>query len=180
MTGLASLARMIDNFSEMVGKYVSWLALAMVIIQFAVVLARYVYGVGSIAVQESIIYCHALLFLLGAAYTLLHGGHVRVDIFYAGASNKSKAIIDLLGSIVFLIPVCLAILFLSWNYVGSSWAILEVSRESSGIPFIYGLKTIILVFCVMMIMQGFSTILHSILFLTGHEKHADEEILEGI
>ncbi|GLQ06442.1 TRAP transporter small permease subunit [Sneathiella chinensis] len=180
MTGLASIARRIDGFSDFVGKYVSWLALVMVLVQFAVVLARYVFGIGSIAVQETIIYSHALLFMLGSAYTLLHGGHVRVDIFYADTTPKTKAIIDALGTLFFLIPVCLVILLLSWSYVAKSWEILEISRETSGIPFVYGLKTVIVIFCGMMILQGISTILHSILILTGHEKPHEEEKLEVI
>jgi len=180
LNGLASVARTIDRMSEFVGRNVAWLALVMVLIQFAVVLARYVFGVGSIAVQESIIYSHALLFLLGSSFTLLHGGHVRVDIFYADATPRSKAVIDLLGSVFLLIPVCIAIFILSWNYVSSSWEILEVSRESSGIEYVYALKTVILLFCGMMILQGCSTILHSILFLTGNEAAPQEEKHEVI
>lgn len=180
MTGLASVARMIDSMSEFVGRNVAWLALAMVLIQFAVVLARYVFGVGSIAVQEAIIYSHAVLFLLGSSFTLLHGGHVRVDIFYADASPRSKAVIDLFGSLFLLIPVCVAIFLLSWTYVSDSWEILEVSRESSGIEYVYLLKTVILIFCGMMILQGISTIFHSILFLTGNEAAPQTEKLEVI
>ncbi|PHQ71702.1 MAG: C4-dicarboxylate ABC transporter permease [Sneathiella sp.] len=141
----------------------------MVLIQFVIVLGRYVFGAGSIALQESIIYSHALLFLLGSAYTLLHGGHVRIDIFYARASGKLQALIDLLGCVFLLIPVCIAIFALSWAYVSGSWQILEGSSENTGLPYIYGLKTMILVFCGMMILQGISKILHSILRLTGNE-----------
>ncbi len=139
----------------------------MVLLQFVIVVGRYVFGLGSIPLQESIIYSHAFLFLLGAAYTLLRDGHVRVDIFYARAGHRLRAIIDLVGSLFLLIPVCLGILLLSWSYVAGSWAISESSWESSGLPFLYGLKTVILVFCGMMILQGVSIALKSILALTG-------------
>jgi TRAP-type mannitol/chloroaromatic compound transport system permease small subunit len=109
----------------------------------------------------------------------LHNGHVRVDIFYASATPRTKAIVDLVGSLCLLIPVMTAIMVLSWEYVANSWAILEVSRENSGIHFVYGLKTIILIFCGMMILQGISTICHSILFLNGREnRFQDDEMPE--
>ncbi len=145
----------------------SWLALLMVLVQFAIVVGRYVFGLGSIPLQESVIYSHAFLFLLGAAYTLHRGGHVRIDIFYAKASPKIKAVIDLMGSLFLLIPVCIAIFLLSWSYVWGAWAISESSWESSGLPFLYVLKTVILVFCTMMILQGISIVLKSILTLSG-------------
>lgn len=167
MTLLLSVSRFIDQFSLSVGKYVSWLALVMVLVQFAVVLGRYVFGLGSVPVQESIIYSHAFLFLLGAAYTLQRDGHVRVDIFYAKVGVKLRAAIDLFGSLFLLIPVCIGIFLLSWAYVTGSWSISETSWESSGLPFLYGLKTAILVFCAMMILQGISIAIKSALVLTG-------------
>jgi TRAP-type mannitol/chloroaromatic compound transport system permease small subunit len=167
LTLLLSASNAIDRFSLVVGKYVSWLALLMVLVQFAIVVGRYVFGLGSIPLQESVIYSHAFLFLLGAAYTLHRGGHVRIDIFYAKASPKLKAIIDLMGSLFLLIPVCIAIFLLSWSYVWGAWAISESSWESSGLPFLYALKTIILVFCAMMFLQGISIVLKSLLTLSG-------------
>ena len=167
------LAGVIDALNERIGRAVSWLALLIVLIQFAVVVGRYVFGVGSIWVQELIIYLFGFLFMLAAAYTLRHDGHVRVDIFYREAPPRRKAIVNLVGSIVFLIPICLLILWAAWPYVMQSWAILERSQESSGIPARYLQKTAILVFAVLMALQGLSVAIHSILAIRGDERELD-------
>jgi len=164
---LIALARLLDSISAAVGKYACWLALVMVLIQFALVLARYVFGVGAAAMQESVVYSFAFLFMMGAADTLRRGGHVRIDIFYDKLSGKGKATIDLLGSLFLLIPVCLVILVISWPYVAGSWMIAEGSRESSGIPFLFLLKSLLLVFPIAMILQGLSTIIKSVILLRG-------------
>ncbi len=169
MNAIASLARVIDGFNERVGGTVAWAALAMVLVQFTVVLLRYVYGVGSIFMQESIVYLHGILFMLGAGYTLLHGGHVRVDIFYAGANPRTKAWVDLIGVIVFLVPVCMVIFLFSYPYVQASWSVFEGSKETSGIQAVFLLKTVILVFVILLLLQGLSLALHSLLVLTGHD-----------
>lgn len=176
MNNLASIAQSLDTFSKFVGRYVSWLALFMVLAQFSIVLGRYIFGLGSIAFQETVIYSHGLLFMLGAAYTLQKGGHVRVDIFYAKAAPKHQALIDLLGSLFLLIPVSIIILLASWTYVSGSWHILEGSVESSGLPYVYLLKSVIVVFCGMMILQGISMILHAILVLRGEEAMSSNEM----
>lgn len=157
MTRLTRLAGILDSLSATIGKYVSWLALFMVLAQFTLVLARYVFGIGLIALQESVIYSFALLFMLGAADTLRRGGHVRIDIFYGKLGEKGRAVIDLLGSLFLLIPVCLVILIISWAYVAGSWTIMEGSRESSGLPVLFLLKSLLLVFPVLMILQGIAT-----------------------
>src|SRR3954464_9757656 len=104
------LAALVDRLNTAIGRAASWCALAIVLIGFAVVLLRYVLGLGSIWLQESILYAHAALFLLAAAWTLKEGGHVRVDVFYADASPRAKAWIDLIGALLLLLPFCLAIL----------------------------------------------------------------------
>ena len=106
MRALAAAARAIDAVNETVGRAAAWLALAMVLLEFVVVVMRYVFGVGFIAMQEGVIYLHAGLFLVGAGYTLLHGGHVRVDIFYRDAPPARRAVVDLAGVVLFLLPVC--------------------------------------------------------------------------
>lgn len=148
------LADTIDRLNSTIGRAAAWLCLAVVAIQFAVVVLRYVFGIGSIWLQESILYSHAALFLLCAAWTLKQGGHVRVDIFYSTASPRAKARIDLTGALLLLIPFAGAILYFSWPYVARSWAILEGSREASGLPFVFLLKTLIPVFAAMLILQG--------------------------
>src|SRR5882672_12943639 len=150
------LAAHIDRMNEAVGRAVSWCALAIVLIGFAVVLLRYVLGAGSIWLQESILYAHAALFLLAAAWTLKEGGHVRVDVLYASASPRVKAWIDLIGALLLLLPFCIAVMWFSWPYVIRSWAIFERSRETSGLPLVFVLKTLIPLFALLLALQGIS------------------------
>src|SRR3989440_8257996 len=131
--GITRLADRIDRLNTAVGRAASWCALFIVLIGFAVVLMRYVLGLGSIWLQEAILYAHAALFLLAAAWTLKEGGHVRVDVFYANASSRTKAWVDLLGALLLLLPLALAIIWFARPYVERSWAILERSRETSGL-----------------------------------------------
>jgi TRAP-type mannitol/chloroaromatic compound transport system permease small subunit len=148
------VAAVIDRFNTAIGRAASWCALAIVLIGFAVVLMRYALGIGSIWLQESILYAHAALFLLAAAWTLKEGGHVRVDVFYAGASPRTKALVDLAGTLLLLLPFCVAVIWFSLPYVGRSWAILERSRETSGLPLVFLLKTLIPLFAVLLALQG--------------------------
>jgi len=156
------LATVIDNTNRFVGKLLAWLVLLMVVVQFAVVVARYVFGVGSLYAQESVVYMHAFLFMLAAAYTLSEDGHVRVDIFYRSASPRYKAWVNLLGAAVLLIPVSIVIVTGSWPYVANSWRILEGSMEVSGIPGVFLLKTAIPVFGIMIGAQGLVMALRSL------------------
>jgi TRAP-type mannitol/chloroaromatic compound transport system permease small subunit len=168
---LATLCRAIDRLNEHVGRTVAWLAVVMVLVQFAIVVARYVFAIGSIPVQESIWYMHGILFMVGAGYTLLYDGHVRVDIFYGVATPRRKAIIDLMGVLFLLLPVCVAILLLSWSYVLNAWRVLEGSTEMSGLPLIFAFKTVIWVFAVLLALQGIALAGKAVLYLTGHAPH---------
>lgn len=151
---LTSLTKSIERFTTAVGRAASWCALAIVLVGFAVVLMRYVLGLGSIWLQETIIYAHAALFLLAAAWTLKEGGHVRVDIFYSTASPRSKALVDLCGALLLLLPFAIALFVFSLPYVARSWAILERSRETSGLPLVFVLKTLIPAFAALLALQG--------------------------
>jgi len=162
-----TLADRIDRLNTAIGRAASWCALAIVLIGFAVVLLRYVLGLGSIWLQESILYAHAALFLLAAAWTLREGGHVRVDVFYADASPRTKAWVDLLGALFLLLPFCVAIVWFSLPYVERSWAILERSRESSGLPLVFLLKTLISIFALLLALQGLAQIVRAITVLRG-------------
>lgn len=172
---MKALAALLDGVNRIVGTAVAWFVLAMVLVQFAVVLARYVFGVGSLWAQESIVYMHGFLFMLAAAYTLSQDGHVRVDIFYRGASIRQRTVVDVLGALFLLIPVSIVIVWASWGYVANSWRILEGSRESSGIPGVFLLKTAIPVFGVMMAAQGLVMVLRGLLVLTGRAPAAPPE-----
>jgi TRAP-type mannitol/chloroaromatic compound transport system permease small subunit len=151
---MTSLANRIDRLTTGIGRTVAWLALVVVLLQFALVVARYVFGLGSIWLTEAVIYGHATLFMLAAAWTLRAGGHVRVDVFYADASPRVRAIVDLLGALLLLLPFACVLIWLSLPYAARSWAILERSQESSGLPLVYLLKTLIPVFALLMALQG--------------------------
>jgi len=162
---LVNGVKLIDRLTTTAGRVASWCALAIVLVGFAVVLMRYVLGLGSIWLQESILYAHAALFLLAAAWTLNEGGHVRVDVFYASASPRSKALVDLWGALLLLLPFALAVLIFSLPYVARSWAILERSRETSGLPLVFLLKSLIPVFAVLMILQGIAQAIRAVVTL---------------
>jgi TRAP-type mannitol/chloroaromatic compound transport system permease small subunit len=174
MNALARLAAAIDATNERIGRAVSWLALFMVLAQFIVVVMRYVFGIGSVWAQESIVYMHGTLFMLAAGYTLLHNAHVRVDVFYRTASPARKAWTDLIGTLVLLWPVCYLIFSVAFPYVEASWSYREGSRETSGIQGVYLLKSVILVFVVLLALQGLSTVIHALRILAGVEKPVEE------
>ncbi|MGB8547727.1 MAG: TRAP transporter small permease subunit [Xanthobacteraceae bacterium] len=156
MPRLAAIADCIDRIIAVIGRIAAWGVLVVVLVEFTVVLLRYGFGIGSIWLQETVVYAHAALFMLAAAWTLAAGGHVRVDIFYARTSARHRAWVDLLGTAFFLLPFMAALLFLSLPYVARSWAILERSRETSGLPFVFVLKTLIPMFAALMLLQGAS------------------------
>lgn len=133
-TFLSRLVRFLDGISEWTGKTISWLTLLMVILTFVIVVMRYVLNVGNIALQESVIYMHSFLFLLGAAYTLKHDGHVRVDIFYRPMSERGKAIVNIIGILGLLLPVTLFIGYISWEYVATSWSLKRALRKPVAYP----------------------------------------------
>ncbi len=156
MRALASLARGIDTINETIGRVISWLALGMVLIQVIVVIMRYVFGLSVLTMQESIWYMHSIVFLVAAGYTLLHNGHVRVDILYGNVGPITKAKIDLCGVIFILLPLCVMIWWVSWPYVAAAWAVREGSVEVSGIQGVYLLKTCMLIFAGGLAIQGVS------------------------
>lgn len=149
----------IDAFTEFCGKLTAWTTLAMLLCTCFVVVARYLFGSGSIALQETVLYLHALAFMLGTAFTLKRGGHVRVDIFYRHFSPRRRALIDALGTVFFLLPTCGLIFWLSFDYVSNSWAMKEHSAESAGLPWVYLLKSLLLVMPTLLLIQGISELL---------------------
>jgi len=142
-----------NQFQIGVGKLFAWLALLLVGLSAAIVFVRYGFHSGSIALQETILYIHAIFFMMGMAYTLQQDGHVRVDVFYSRLSAKRKAMIDLFGSIVFALPSMIFILWIGWDYVHDSWAIQEASAEAGGMPFLYLLKSFMLIMAGLMLLQ---------------------------
>lgn len=166
---LLSLVAALEAVGSWTGRVVSWFSLFMVLITFLVVLLRYAFDLGWIAMQESVTYLHAALFMLGAAYTLQRNGHVRVDILYQKLSRRGRAWVDLLGTLLLLVPVCVFIAWAGWDYVLGSWEVMEGSREAGGIPGVYLLKTLILAMPALMSIQGLAWILRNGLFLSGVE-----------
>jgi len=147
----------------------AWLTLVMVIVTFVVVIMRYAFDAGFIWVQESVVWMHAVVFMLGASYTLQAEEHVRVDVVYRTMSERRRAWVDLVGVIIFLLPVCL---FLGWNsfdFVTQSWSIRESSRESGGLPypFVPMLKSVLLLMPLSVALQGLSLALKSLKTLRG-------------
>ena len=168
MNRLKGIADTIDVINDWIGRSLSWLTLAMVLITFAVVLMRYVFGLGSTILQESIVYLHATVFMACAGYALVYTGHVRCDILYGNTSPRTKAIIDIVGTFLFLIPMCVLIGWVAWPYVLASWQVLEGSPEGRmGIPAVFLLKTLVLVFAGLLALQAASLVLQSVLLLTG-------------
>ena len=156
-----------ESLSSAIGKCVAWLTLGMMALTCLIVVMRYGFNAGSIALQESVLYLHALVFMLGAAYTFKSDEHVRVDVFYRGFSEKKKAWVNLVGGIFFLLPVTLYTSYLSFDYVAASWRVMETSQEPGGLPFIYLLKTLIPLMMITLIIQGLADIFKSIGIITG-------------
>ena len=156
MPVIARLSPMIEKIVSASARAVMWLLLAMALIQFGIVVLRYVFGINYIFMQESITYMHGAVFLVAAGYALLTDDHVRVDIFYGSATPKRKALIDLLGTYFFLFPVCLLLLWTASPYVASSWAVGESSAEASGIAGVFILKSLIPAFAILLAMAGFN------------------------
>ena len=145
---------------------VSWLLALMVLTMFCIVVLRYGFNIGSIAVQESITYMHGLVFMLAIAHTLRINGHVRVDILYQRWGKKGQAIVNLLGSIFLLLPVCAFITYISWDYVSSSWSYYEGSREAGGLEGVFLLKSLIPLMAFLLFLQGLSEAMKSICTLS--------------
>jgi TRAP-type mannitol/chloroaromatic compound transport system permease small subunit len=164
---LERLAGRIDRLNEWCGRAVSWVVLAMVVTMFSIVILRYGFNTGWIAMQESVVYMHAMVFLVGAAYTLKHDQHVRVDVFYSRFSAKGQAWVNLLGSLGLLLPVCVYVFWISWEYVAESWALFEGSRETGGLPGVFVLKSFIPVMVVLLSLQGVASVIRALQVITG-------------
>ncbi len=165
----ATLAGYFESVIEWLGQAVSWLSLVMVVVTFVIAVLRYAFNLGWIWLQESVVFMHATLFLIGTAYTLKHEGHVRVDIFYRRFTPRTRAWVDLGGALFLLLPFCLFIFWISWDYVAQSWALHEGSREAGGLDGVYLLKSLILVMAALLVLQGMAQVIRRLLTLIGIE-----------
>ena len=159
---MASIYQAIFRFNDRFGQAIRWLGLFLVINTGLVVALRYLFNWSPIALQEAMTYLHASLFMLGAAYTLNQDGHVRVDVFYQNFSQRKRAWVNLFGTLLLLFPTCIFVLIICIPYVGSSWEIRETSIEGNGLPFVYLLKTLLLIQPILLMLQGLGEILKSI------------------
>lgn len=159
----------IDSLIRTVGQAVAWLTLAMVLFMFAIVVLRYAFGVGPIWLQESVTWMHAVVFMLGGAYTMQRDEHVRVDIFYRGMSSTGRAWIDILGVVLLLLPLCAFIIYESCDYVSASWSIREGGRDAGGLPypFVPLLKSVLIVMPLLVLLQGISLLAASVRNIRG-------------
>ncbi len=160
---MQKISKNLDAFSELTGKICSWFVAVMVMVTCVVVIMRYGLDMGSVLLQDVVLYLHGGLFLLGAAFALKRGAHVRVDIFYRDFSDLRKAWVDLLGNIIFLQPVCWIILFFSWGFVEPSWRNMEGSPEPDGLPFVYVQKSLLIALAVLLGLQSLSEIFKSLI-----------------
>jgi TRAP-type mannitol/chloroaromatic compound transport system permease small subunit len=165
MSFLIKISSFFDNVNNNIGKNISWFIILMVIVQLTIVMARYIYGIGFLKLQELLIYLHGSLFTLAAGYTLLNDEHVRVDLIYREASKSYKSIINILGSFLFLIPFCILTFSNSLPYVKRSWKILEGSPETSGLNAVFILKSVLVIFPILLLLQSFSIIFKNLAYL---------------
>lgn len=159
------LSRAVDAAIAAIGRFVAWLLVPMLLLAVGLVVARYALGLGSIALQESVLWMHASLFMLGSAWTLQQGKHVRVDVLSARASPRTRAWIELLGCAFLLLPFCAFMLWISLDYVVASWQLGESSREPGGLPALYLLKGLIPASAVLLLLQGLSETLKALVLL---------------
>lgn len=161
------MTQFINRFFTVIGQIAQWLTLGVVLLTFIVVVMRYGFNLGSIALQESLSYFHAFAFMLGIAYTLHHNEHVRVDVFYGAMSESRKAWVDLLGTVLLMWPTMFFVVWISAPYVADSWAILEGSNESGSLDAVYILKTALLIMPVLVILQSFQILSDNLKTLKG-------------
>jgi len=160
---------LIDRCSDATGKLTAWLTLCMVVITFVIVVMRYVFDAGLIWLQEALIWMHATVFMLGAAYTLRHEGHVRVDVFYRKLGRRGQAWVDLLGVLLLLLPVCAFLALKSYDFALTSWLMHEASRESGGLPYplLPIIKSVLIIMPLTVGLQGISILLRCLAVLRG-------------
>ncbi len=161
------IARRLEAVAVRAGRVLPWLMLPLAGLTFSVVVLRYGFDFGRIALQESITYLHALILTLCMGYTLRENGHVRVDIFYSRMSRRRRAVVDLIGSLLFLTPICLTILVTGWDYAARSWLLLEGSPEAGGLPLVFALKTLIPLMAALLLIQGVADIIRNVGLIRG-------------
>jgi TRAP-type mannitol/chloroaromatic compound transport system permease small subunit len=166
---LIKIADRIDALNNLIGRGVSWLTLFMALVMFVTVILRYMFNMGWIWMQESVVFMHGFVFMLAGGYTLLAEEHVRIDIFYRPMSEKKKAIVNIIGTVFLLFPTCFVIFYYGYPYVSDSWRVLEGSMEAGGLPGVFLLKSSILAFSVLVALQGTAKLIRAVNLLATAE-----------
>ena len=166
---MTAIVDTIDALNQNIARAIRWLALAMVLVTVTIVVLRYVFEIGAIPLQESVMYMHGILFLLGIPYGVNKNTHVRVDILYARLSAQRQTLVNLVGHLIFLLPIAVFILITSWPYTLASWRVLEGSSEVGGLPAIFLLKTLIPITAILLGLQALSEALKSVIMLRNRQ-----------
>ena len=145
---------MIDRWIDAIGRGAAWLNVAMAGLVCVVVALRYAFSTGAIFLQESVLYLHGAAFLIGLSYALRHDAHVRVDVFYGRLPKRRRALVDLLGHLLLLTPLCATVIWAGADYAAKSWAVLEGSPEVDGVPAVFLLKTLIPAAAALLLLQA--------------------------
>ena len=180
MEALKGFVRAIDALNDWIGRTAAWLTLGCVLTCFAVVVLRYAFNMGFPWLQELYVWQHAAVFMAGAGYTMLHRGHVNVDVLYGRLAPRRRAWLDILGTLIFLFPWLAVLAAASLPFVLSSWSIHEASSNADGMPAVYLLKSLLLVFCAALFLQGLALIARRGLFLAGHaiDDHDEDRVTD--
>lgn len=171
---LADFVHAVDRLNDVVGRTTAWLMVFVVLSAFTMVFVRYVMSIGAVWTNDMIIWPHGIAFMLAAGYTLLNSEHVRVDIFYAKASKRRQAYVDIFGTMVFLLPWLITVAWVSTPYALTSWSIMESSDQTGGLPAVYFVKSAIPVFCLLLGLQGLAMIARSVLVLVRYADFGEE------
>lgn len=163
---MQATVRIIDALIGFIGRAVAWLLFGVVLVTVAIVTMQ-LFNHNSIAMQESVMYMHATVFMLGIAYALQLNEHVRVDVFYRGFAPRKKAVVNILGTLLFLFPLAAVVLWYSWGDVTRSWSVWESSTQPGGLPLVYLLKSLIPTFALLLLLQGIAELLRNILIFQG-------------
>lgn len=170
---LERIVCLIDGLSDRIGRFVGWLTTLMVLVVFYDTVMRYAFNKGNVALQELEWHLFSIIFLIGAAYTLKEGGHVRVDLIFVNLSEKTKAWIDFLGVFIFLIPFCVVVILSTQGFILNSWAVKEISPDPGGLPARYLLKSMIPLGFFLLIVQGLSEAIKKFMVITGYHRKGE-------
>ena len=180
MRWLALVINAICRLNQGLGYLFSWFSLGIVVVCFVVVVLRYFFSIGFVWMQDLYVWLNGMMFMGIAGYTLMQGHHVRVDIFYRPASVKRKALIDLVGSIIFIAPFVIVVTLYAIPFVARSWRLMEGSANFGGMPGLYVVKSFIILFAVVIGLQAIAMVLRSILILFNREELVPEHYRYGV